>query len=125
LDKTGKVFEGTVVGPLRFTGKDAPRQLAAPEVILDAITAYPLAGAGIVRACAQAQALFLFAFHGNSRLALIPINCNPIITPDDSSLPQKPHCPFPGNKAEDFGQITVPIILHRKVFIIYIDVLIP
>jgi len=58
------MLEGTVVGPLGVFGKTAGGELPALQMILQALAANPLPGAGFIAAIAALQVLVLFAFHG-------------------------------------------------------------
>ena len=60
----GEMLEAAVVGPLGRSGEAAGRQLAAPQVVLDAFAADTLARARAVAAVASAQVLVLLAVHG-------------------------------------------------------------
>jgi hypothetical protein len=57
------MLEGAVVGFLGVLREAAAGKLALPDVVLDALAADPLAGAGIVGAVAEGEVLFLFAVH--------------------------------------------------------------
>jgi len=58
------MLEGPVVGLLGVLREAAAGKLALPDVVLDALAADPLAGAGIVGAVAEGEVLFLFAVDG-------------------------------------------------------------
>lgn len=57
------MIERAVIGLFGFFGKTAAGELAAFQVITDAVTAHPLPGAGIISALAGFQVFFLFALH--------------------------------------------------------------
>ena len=68
LNKTGEVLEGAVIGGFRLLGKSTAGQLPHPEMIGDALTAYPFSRARIISAVASGQVLFFVTFH---RLSLL------------------------------------------------------
>lgn len=63
LDKPGEMFERTVIGPFRISGKTAAGELATFQMITDAVTAEPFPRAGIISAQAVLQIFILFALH--------------------------------------------------------------
>ena len=57
------MFERPVVGSFGIFGKDAGRQLAAAQVVLQAITTHPFARARLVGAVAEFPIAVFLAFH--------------------------------------------------------------
>ena len=70
LNKTGEVLEGAVIGGFRLLGKSTAGQLPHPEMIGDALTAYPFSRARIISAVASGQVLFFVAFHNHTSIDL-------------------------------------------------------
>jgi hypothetical protein len=58
------MLERAVVGPFGVLGKTAGGELPALQVILKALAADALPGAGFIAAIAVLQILVFFAFHG-------------------------------------------------------------
>lgn len=57
------MFERTVIGPFRISGKTAAGELAAFQVITDTVAAETFPGAGIISTQAVLQILLLFTLH--------------------------------------------------------------
>ena len=64
--ETGEMIEGAIVTPFSIPWKTTARQLTAPYVILQALTADAFSGARIVAAVAFLKILFLVALHSRA-----------------------------------------------------------
>ena len=61
--QTGEMVEGPIISSFGITGETTAWQLAAFQVILQALTADTLSGTRIIAAVALLKILFLFALH--------------------------------------------------------------
>lgn len=61
--ETGEMLEGPIISSFSITGETTARQLAAFQMILQALTADTLSGTRIIAAVALLKILFFFALH--------------------------------------------------------------